>query len=420
MNKSVGRVLGLLVGLGLAVGLFGGGVAVGTLSPQFQRLGSELAAPVFQVIGSLPQPAPGPAADTVPPELFSPFWQAWELVHTRYVDQPVDDTALLRGSIRGMLEALGDEHTAYMDPEQYRQANIGLTGEYEGIGAWVDKDGKFLTIVAPIPGSPAEKAGVKAGDVVIGVDGEDMTGIDPSLVIQRILGPKGTTVLLTLTREGTLDPFDLSVVRDSINIPSVDGRMLDEGFGYVQLLTFGEETTRDLRATLKELLAQEPRGLILDLRGNGGGYLTTAVEVASEFLAQGVVLTERFGDGRVETYPVRTGGLATEIPMVVLVDAGSASASEIVAGALQDLGRAQLVGETTYGKGSVQDWITLDDDGGAVRVTIARWYTPNERQINAAGLEPDLEALISEEDILAGRDPQLDRAIEALQAELKA
>jgi len=210
------------------------------------------------------------------------------------------------------------------------------------------------------------------------------------------------------------------VVRDSINIPSVDGRMLDEGFGYIQLLTFGEETTRDLRATLKELLAQDPRGLILDLRGNGGGYLTTAVEVASEFLAQGVVLTERFGDGRVETYPVRTGGLATEIPMVVLVDAGSASASEIVAGALQDLGRAQLVGETTYGKGSVQDWITLDDDGGAVRVTIARWYTPNERQINAAGLEPDLEVLISEEDILAGRDPQLDRAIEALQAELKA
>ena len=420
MNRTVGRIVGLLAGLGLAVGVFGGGVAVGTFSPQFQRLGSELAAPIFQAIGTSPLPAPSSAADSVPQELFGPFWQAWDLVHNRYVDQPVDDTALMRGSIRGMLDALGDEHTAYMDPEQYRQANIGLTGEYEGIGAWVDKDGKFLTIVSPIPGSPAEKAGVKAGDVVIGVDGEDMTGIDPSLVIQRILGPKGTSVLLTLTREGTPDPIELSVVRDSINIPSVEGKMLDGGFGYVQLLTFGDETTRDLRAALKELLAQEPRGLILDLRGNGGGYLTTAVDVASEFLAHGVVLTERFGDGRVETYQARAGGLATDIPLVVLVDAGSASASEIVAGALQDLGRAKLVGDTTYGKGSVQDWITLDNDGGAVRVTIARWYTPNERQINEAGLEPDVKVLISEEDILAGRDPQLDRAVEALQAELDA
>jgi carboxyl-terminal processing protease len=421
MNRKARVILGSLIGLLLAVGLFAGGVAVGTLSPQFQLLGSKLAGPILQAFPAPSDAAPdSSAASTTTRELFGPFWQAWDLIHDRYVDQPVDDTALLRGSIRGMLDALGDEHTAYMDPEQYRQANIGLTGEYEGIGAWVDKDGKYLTIVAPIPGSPAERAGVKAGDVVIGVDGEDMTGIDPSLVIQRILGPKGTTVLLTVTREGTPEPIDLSVVRDSINIPSVEGKMLDGGFGYVQLLSFGEETTRELRSALKELLAQEPRGLILDLRGNGGGYLTTAVEVTSEFLAQGVVLTERFGDGRVETYQARAGGLATEIPMVILVDAGSASASEIVAGALQDLGRAILVGETTYGKGSVQDWVTLNGDGGAVRVTIARWYTPNERQINEAGLEPDVEVQISEEDILAGRDPQLDRAVEALRAELGA
>jgi carboxyl-terminal processing protease len=418
MNRTVRIVVVPLIGLLLAVGLFGGGVAVGTLSPQLQLLGSRLAAPVLQAVSAPSEAAPGTAADSSTLDLFRPFWQAWDLIHGRYVDQPVDDTALLRGSIRGMLEALGDQHTAYMDPEQYRQANIGLTGEYEGIGAWVDKDGKYLTIVAPMPGSPAEKAGVKAGDVVIGVDGEDMTGIDPSLVIQRVLGPKGSSVLLTVTRKGTPDPIDLRVVRDSINIPSVKGKMLDDGFGYVRLLTFGDETTRDLHAELKGLMAQHPRGLILDLRGNGGGYLTTAVDVASEFLAQGVVLTERFGDGRVETYRARAGGLATEIPMVVLVDAGSASASEIVAGALQDLGRASLVGETTYGKGSVQDWITLVDNGGAVRVTIARWYTPNDRQINEAGLKPDVEVPISEEDILAGRDPQLDRAVEALRAKL--
>jgi carboxyl-terminal processing protease len=291
---------------------------------------------------------------------------------------------------------------------------MGLSGEYEGIGAWVDTDGKFLTIVAPMPESPAEKAGIRAGDVVIAVDGEDMTGIDPSLVVQRVLGPQGTTVRLTIQREGVEKPFDVDVMRDSINIPSVESRMLENGIAYVQLQTFGEETTRDLKRALAQLMQQDPRGLILDLRGNGGGYLTTAVEVTSEFLGEGIVLTERFGDGREEVYRARPGGLATEIPMVVLVDAGSASASEIVAGALQDLGRAQLVGETTYGKGSVQDWVPLKNDQGAVRVSIARWYTPMDRMINDAGLAPDVEILLTEEDILAERDLQLDKAIELL------
>jgi carboxyl-terminal processing protease len=248
------------------------------------------------------------------------------------------------------------------------------------------------------------------------VDGEDMTGIDPSLVVQRVMGPQGTTVRLTIRREGVEEPFEVEVVRGSISVPSVESRMLENGIAYVQLQTFGEETTRDLKRALAQQLAQKPRGLILDLRGNGGGYLTTAVEVTSEFLAEGVVLTERFGDGREEVYRARPGGLATEIPMVVLVDAGSASASEIVAGALQDFGRAKLVGETTYGKGSVQDWVPLANDQGAVRVTIARWYTPRDRQINEAGLAPDIEVLLTEEDILAERDLQLDKAIELLLA----
>jgi len=413
MNKVVRVALGAIIGLVLALGLFGGGVAVGALVPQFQQLGSSL----FPAISSQPSDAPIATAQPSTEELFAPFWQTWDLVHTRFVDQPVDDTALMRGSIVGMLEALGDEHTSYMDPDQYLQANTELSGEYEGIGAWVDTGGEYLTIVAPMPESPAEKAGVKAGDVIIGVDGEDMTGIDPTLVVHRVLGPKGTTVRLTLKREGTPEPIEVSVVRGSILVPSVESKMLDGDVAYVQLLTFGDETTSDLRAALSTLMADNPRGLILDLRGNGGGYLNTAVEVTSEFLAEGVVLTERFGDGNEEVYRARSGGPATEIPMVVLIDAGSASASEIVAGALQDHGRAILVGETTYGKGSVQDWVTLDGDGGAVRVTVARWYTPNNRQINEAGLKPDLEVLISEEDIAAGSDPQLDRAIEALLAQ---
>jgi carboxyl-terminal processing protease len=417
MSKAIKVMLGAMIGLALALALFGGGVAVGALVPQFQEMGPSLF-PAF-----LSPSSDGPVATAQPSsteELFSPFWQAWDLVHTRFVDQPVDDTALMRGSIIGMLEALGDEHTSYMDPDQYLQANTELSGEYEGIGAWVDTGGEYLTIVSPMPGSPAEKAGLKAGDVVIGVDGDDMTGTDPSLVVRRILGPKGTAVRLTLKREGTTEPIEVSVVRESILVPSVESKMLEGDIAYVRLLTFGDETTSDLRAVLKTLMAETPRGLILDLRGNGGGYLNTAVDVTSEFLEEGVVLTERFGDGEEEVYRARSGGLATEIPMVVLIDAGSASASEIVAGALQDHERAILVGETTYGKGSVQDWVTLDGDGGAVRVTVARWYTPNDRQINEQGLKPDLEVPISEEDVAAGRDPQLDRALEALQARLDA
>jgi carboxyl-terminal processing protease len=417
MSKAIKVMLGAMIGLALALALFGGGVAVGALVPRFQEMGPRLF-PAF-----LWPSSDGPVATAQPSsteELFSPFWQAWDLVHTRFVDQPVDDTALMRGSIIGMLEALGDEHTSYMDPDQYLQANTELSGEYEGIGAWVDTGGEYLTIVSPMPGSPAEKAGLKAGDVVIGIDGDDMTGTDPSLVVRRILGPKGTAVRLTLKREGTTEPIEVSVVRESILVPSVESKMLEGDIAYVRLLTFGDETTSDLRAVLKTLMAETPRGLILDLRGNGGGYLNTAVDVTSEFLQEGVVLTERFGDGEEEVYRARSGGLATEIPMVVLIDAGSASASEIVAGALQDHERAILVGETTYGKGSVQDWVTLDGDGGAVRVTVARWYTPNDRQINEEGLKPDLEVLISEEDVAAGRDPQLDRALEALQARLDA
>jgi carboxyl-terminal processing protease len=330
----------------------------------------------------------------------------------------------MRGAISGMLDALGDEHTSYMDPEQFQQANIPLDGEYEGIGAWVDPDTEFLTIVSPMPDSPAEKAGLKPGDQIIAVDGEDMAGIDGNLVIRRVLGPAGSDVVLTIFREGEAEPFDVTITRAKITIPSVDSRMLDNNIAYVQLITFGDTTVQDLRAALSDLLAQNPDGLILDLRNNGGGYLTTAIDVASEFIPEGIVMYEQFGDGSREEFNSNGRGIASEIPLVVLVNEGTASASEIVAGAIQDLGRGQLVGVTTFGKGSVQQWIPLTDDEGAVRVTVARWLTPNERQIHEIGLEPDFVVEMPElEEGLetpppdSGEeqpDPQLDKAIEIL------
>jgi carboxyl-terminal processing protease len=366
-----------------------------------------------QSLSSELQPGKGTSEEI--DKLFVPFWQAWDLVHDQFVDQPVDNQALMRGAIRGMLDALGDEHSSYLDPEHYEMLNNELQGrEYEGIGAWVDIRGEFLTIISPMPGSPAESAGLRPGDKVIAVDGEDMTGVDGEIVRQHIIGPVGTKVRLTIFREGNDEPFDVEITRESITVPSVDSRMLDENIAYIQLFTFGDDTTKDLRNSLKELMAQNPTGLILDLRNNGGGYRDTAIEVASEFVADGVIMLEKYGDGREKVFRAKRGGLATDIPIVVLINEGSASASEIVAGAIRDHDRGKLVGTTSFGKGSVQSFSELADGQGAIRVTIARWLTPNGETIHGIGLKPDFIVEYKEEDYNAGKDPQLDRAIEIL------
>jgi carboxyl-terminal processing protease len=348
-------------------------------------------------------------------ELYAPFWQAWDLVHDQYVDQPVDDEALMRGAIDGMMNALGDEHSSYLSPEMFAHSQEVLNGsEYEGIGAWVDIRSDYLTIINPMPGSPAEKAGLKPGDQVIAVDGEDMTGVDGESVLQRVLGPEGTTVRLTIQREDTPEPIEVTIERAKIVVPTLESRILENNIGYVRLYTFGTDTGRDLQNALGDLMDQNPSGLILDLRGNGGGYLNTAIEVASEFIPDGVVMIEQFGDGRRRTYEAQRGGLATDVPLVVLINEGSASASEIVAGAIQDRGRGQLVGVTSYGKGSVQTYTELVNGDGAVRVTIARWLTPNGNTIHEVGLTPDVVVEMTEADVEAGNDVQLDRAVELL------
>ncbi|GAG33145.1 unnamed protein product, partial [marine sediment metagenome] len=251
---------------------------------------------------------------------------------------------------------------SYMDPDQHRQANMPLEGEYEGIGAWVDGTGEYLTIVSPMPDSPAEEAGLKPGDQIIAIDGEDMTGIDGSLVIRKVLGPAGTSLTLTIYREGEPEPFDVTLKRARIILPAAESEMLDENVAYVKLNNFSTDATEELVEHLDELLSQEPVGLILDLRNNPGGDRDTAVEVSSQFIGDGVIMYQVYGDGSRDTFEAVKGGLATDIPIVVLVNEGSASASEIVAGAIQDYERGTLVGMLTFGKGSVQNWIPLVDD----------------------------------------------------------
>ena len=345
-------------------------------------------------------------------ELFAPFWETWEIVHKEYVDQPVNDRELMQGAIEGMLNALGDRHTSYMSPEEFEQANESLEGEYEGIGAWVDITGDYVEIISPMRGSPAAEAGLQPNDKVIGVNGEDVTGVPGDLVLNQILGPAGTDVTLTIERNS--ETFTVTITRRNIVVPTVESEMLEDNVAYVALYTYGENTTEQLQQSLNELLEQDPNGLILDLRDNGGGYLNTAIQVVSEFIGNGVVMYEQYGDGETYNYEAIPGGLATEIPLVVLVNGGTASASEITAGAIQDKQRAPLVGTTTYGKGSVQTWIELEDNAGGVRVTIARWLTPDGRQISGEGLEPEYVVEMTAEDFEQGLDPQLDKAIEVL------
>lgn len=409
MNKILKVILFGLIALALLLGGFSGGFVVGHVLP-----GAALQPTLLPALAPTLSPDTQAATPQDLQTLFKPFWEAWQIIHAQYVDQPVDDTKLMEGAINGMMQSLGDPHSTYMDPQTYKDANAELAGSYEGIGAYVDTTGSVLTITSPIPGSPAEKAGLQAGDQIIGVDGQDMTGISPESVRLKVIGPAGTTVHLTINRPGVPAPLQIDVTRAKIDIPSATGKMLDNGIAYVQITTFGDQTTQELTNALQTLMPQHPKGLILDLRDNGGGYLQTAVEVVSQFLDHGVVLYEQSGNGSKKEYDVIPGGMATKIPMVVLINAGTASASEITAGALQDYGRAKLVGVVSYGKGSVQNWVPLSNNQGAVRVTIARWLTPNNRQIDKKGLTPDVYVQRTADDIKAKRDPQLDMAVQVL------
>jgi carboxyl-terminal processing protease len=306
-----------------------------------------------------------------------------------------------------------------MEPQVYENETSSLQGQYEGIGAYVDTEGDYLMIVSPIEGSPAEQAGLQPGDRVIAIDGEDMTGVPPEEARLKVLGPEGSKVTLTVTREGEPEPLEFTITRAQIEIRSAEGKMLEDNIGYVDINTFGEQTTQELRAALDDLLKQNPRGIVIDLRNNPGGYLSTAVEVSSEFIDEGVILYEEYGDGRRDTHRALGNGQATEIPLVVLINEGSASASEILAGALQDYERAKLVGMKSFGKGSVQNWVPLSDNQGAARVTIARWLTPDERLIDHIGLMPDVVVEMTNEDFEAELDPQLDAAVETLLAMLE-
>lgn len=365
-----------------------------------------------------PSIRPGVPPDQMgtPPELeeaFAVFWDVWHIVNTEFYGD-VDQQALIRGAIRGMVEALGDPYTQYIDPRHNAILKEDDEGHFEGIGATVDMVDGRLIIVAPMEGSPAERAGLRAGDVVLKIDGRSVEGMDLLDAVALVRGPKGTTVVLTIRREGVPEPFDVPIVRDEIKMASVTSRMLDDEIGYLAIRAFNAQTVKELTAHLAQLEEQGAYALILDLRGNPGGFLDVAVETVSRFVGEGPALWWEDADGR--RYPIRVKPRRTYgWPLVVLVDEGSASAAEIVAGALQDAGRAVLVGTRTFGKGSVQNVHQLRD-GGSLRVTTAHWLTRDGHPIHGVGLEPDF--VVKQDPDRPHRDLQLEYARRLLRKRL--
>jgi carboxyl-terminal processing protease len=337
-------------------------------------------------------------------QTFEVFWDAWRIVESDFIGD-VEREELVRGAIRGMVEALDDPYTQYVDPEHNAVDRAQDSGKIEGIGATVELMDGQLTIVAPLQDSPADEAGLRSGDVILAVEGQSVEGMELLEAVSLVRGPKGSTVELTILREGVEEPFTVTVTRDEIPLISVEGRMLTNDVGYVAIRSFNVRTSEELDEALSGLDEQGAQGVVLDLRDNPGGLLDAAVDVVSRFVDDGAALWWENADGTMYAMDVEEGQ-TYEWPMVVLVNAGSASASEIVAGALQDSRRAMLVGTQTFGKGSVQHVHQLRD-GGSLRITTAHWLTRDRREINSVGLTPDVEI---ERDINAEGDIQLSYA----------
>ena len=353
--------------------------------------------PIVLEDGTIATATPVPSQDRpeAVPEDLAIIWETYRLLQQEYVDgEAIDPAAMSEAAVRAMLDELGDRYTSYITPQTFAVERQGFQGNFEGIGAQVEMapDRSVVIITAPLDNSPAEKAGIRPGDKILAVDGEDARGWSVIQAVNKIRGERGTPVTLTVEHLGSAIPVDITIVRDTIDQPSVRVRMLnpeDGPYGVLKINQFTAETPDEIRRGVVELLDQGAPGIVIDLRENPGGLLTSTVDAASEFLSGGLVTYEIDASGKRDDWPVREGGLFPDIPLVILVNGFSASGSEVFAGALQDHGRARVIGTSTFGKGSVNLLRQLSN-GGGVYLTIGRWYTPNGRLIEGTGVEPDV------------------------------
>jgi len=347
---------------------------------------------------------------------FSLFWQTWQVIQNKFVDKDkINTEAMIYGAISGMVGSLGDPYTVFMEPEDTKRFVEDVKGSFEGVGMEVGIRNNQLTVIAPLEGTPAQKAGLRAGDAIVKVDNEGTADMTVDEAVNRIRGARGTEVVLTIFRKEWEEERDVKVIRGVIEIPSLKWELKDDNIAYLHLYNFTEKAAYDFRKAAIEILESPARKVILDLRNNPGGYLEVAQDIAGWFMEAGdVVAIEDFGEGKEQKlYKAEGNGLLASYAVVVIINEGSASASEILAGALRDNQSVELIGETSFGKGSVQELEKLKD-GSSLKVTIAKWLTPKGELITDKGLEPDVKVEISEEDIAAEKDPQLDKAIEII------
>lgn len=391
----------LAVGVLVAAAVFSVGFMVGRVNPQTIQLDDG------RVVGL------NEAHQLSDDVEFDVFWEVWEMLQKDYLRGPVPEKDLFYGAINGLVEGLNDPYSEFFDPREADDFESDLEGKFEGIGAEIGMRDDQLVVVSPLADSPAEKLGILAGDKIYLIDGVETAGMSVDEAVRRIRGPRGSTVVLTVSHNGIETIEDIAIVRDVIRLHSVTWEVTDDDVAIIRVAFFNADTATLFNEAIVDVMQSNVDGIILDLRNNPGGFLDRAVSVAGEWIGNDTVVIERSENGEQSAYPSTSVGRLRRMPTVVLVNGGSASASEIVAGALQDYGYATIVGEQTFGKGSVQEYRELVD-GSAVKITIAEWLTPKERSIDKNGITPDRAVAFDAAAFAEGVDVQLEAALEEL------
>ncbi|HKL17027.1 MAG TPA: S41 family peptidase [Patescibacteria group bacterium] len=356
---------------------------------------------------------------------FNLIWEVWETAQEDYVEQPVSDKDLFYGSLGGIIKSLDDPYSTFFNPEDADFFLDTMSGDFEGVGIEITIKDNYLTVISPLPETPAKRAGIEAGDKIYSIDGKDTLDMSLDEAARLIRGPKGEPVTLTVLHKGASSTEEIEIVRDTIELETVSWEIKDENIGYINISHFSGDTWKDFKNIARVVKNANPKGIILDLRNNPGGYLGTSVDIAGFWLGQEIVTVSKDGNDNEEEYKCYGNGQFKEIPTIVLVNEGSASASEIISGAMQDYEQGLILGEKTFGKGSVQE-LKEFSDGSAVKITVAHWYTPKGRSIEENGIMPDVEVKLQKADFIDNKDedkdedddqkdPQINRAIEILQ-----
>jgi len=422
-NKWLKRIALVILILVLMAASFGGGLYISQKSEVIKKLAEKEVVYLGNLIGKYG----GGRDDIFKQDVnFNLFWEVWDTLEKEYVDKnKLNDKEMFYGALKGLVASLDDPYTVFMDPKLSREFADDLAGTFEGIGAEIGIRKEVLTIIAPLEGMPAAKAGLSAGDKVYAINGEATTGMTVDEAVSKIRGPKGTDVTLTIFKEGSDAAKDVVITRGVIIVKSIKTETVssagaggsqekkDNDIFVLKISNFNNDTLELFNKAVQEILTKNPKGIVLDLRNNPGGYLDTAIELASEWVDDGIIVTEKFSEEKKNEYFSRGRARLKDYPTVVLVNRGSASASEILSGALRDYKKATIVGEQTFGKGSVQ---TLREfgDGSSIKITVAKWLTPNGDSINDAGIKPDIEIKMTDKDYEENKDPQMDKAIEIL------